>query len=886
MVNWARQSIRLLMHELKRGELTIVVLAIVLGVASVFSLAGFSQQINQALINESTSFIAADRVLQTSRALPKKTSENEEITPVNLNIKNIDKQSSALNINQAQQVLMSSIVFAGDMMQLVEIQAVSDHYPLRGELLVSYDNNFNKIQKANAPELGSVFIEEKLLSLLNVSLGDVLDIGDSQLVIKAIAQQIPDASFSVFTSGLKIIINIKDLEATNLVQPGSRLTYKYLFSGDIQAINQFESWLKPQINDSHYWYDIQSKQSPLANALNRAEKYLSLASLLGVVLAAVAVSVASRRYAQRHQSNVAVYKAMGASLTYIKKMYYLHWSLLSFISIGLGLLLGYLLAQVGLYAIQDYLPVHSTASPIIPKSLGDSVNAANVNLIRLGFYPLIMAVFTGLVCALAFAITPLKQLVATSPLAVIRGTNLNANEGSRLTKTLQFLPPILALFALLFIFSKDLILSFTLLIAGLIVSALLLFFGQLLMKFSRTVGTKAGASWHLAMANLQRRAKENSVQLVSFTIAIKLLLMIIVIKSALLTEWQEQLPENTPNLFLVNIAKEQVPKVEAFIEEQSIIASDFYAIVLGRLTAVNKDKIVKKASEEKNKKHSKQGSDRQDIGRELNLTWRKLLPKKNEIVQGEWWQNDTQTSSTALSKPQVSLEQSLAKRLSIKLGDTLTFQLGSEVITVPVTSIRKVNWQSMQPNFYMIFNPQVLANYPASYVASLYVPKDQKKLMQQFLSDYPTISLIDIDAMIRQLETVIDQVSKAVEFILILVVLAGCLVLVAQVQASMEEREREIAILRTLGAKGALLRNSVLFEFVALGAIAGFMASVAMELTVYLLQKNVFKMQTSFHFDFWLLGIVAGAVFVGFIGLASCWRLLNLSSVTLIRRTM
>ena len=355
--------------------------------------------------------------------------------------------------------------------------------------------------------------------------------------------------------------------------------------------------------------------------------------------------------------------------------------------------------------------------------------------------------------------------------------------------------------------------------------------------------------------------------------------MIIVIRSALLSEWQAQLPEQTPNLFLVNIAPNQVDNVERFIEQQNITASDTYAVIRGRLTAINSDKIAKKVSKEET-----DGSDngRKGVGRELNLTWREHLPTENSVIQGKWWKNDL----TDTNKPQVSIEQTLAKRLNINLGDNLTFQLGSEVITVPVTSIRGVNWQSMQPNFYMIFNPQVLADYPASYISSLYVPVDSKVQLQKFLNTYPTISVIDVDAMILQLRKVIEQVSKAVEFILVLVVFAGCLVLVAQVQASMEEREREIAILRTIGAKGALLRNSILLEFVALGAIAGLMASVAMELTVYLLQSHLFKMQTSLHFEYWLLGIVAGASFVGIVGLLSCWRLLTMSSVTLIRRTM
>jgi len=866
--NWAKQSLRLFMHELKRGELTIIALAIILGVASVFSLAGFSGQIKQALINESTSFIAADRILQSSRPL----SESPESS---ITVTNIAKQSERLNINQAQQVLMSSMAFAGDNMQLVELVAVSSAYPLRGELLISHEQQITTTHVANAPKAGTVYVEPKLLSLLDISIGDTIDIGNISLTISSIAAQVPDASFSVFTSGVKVILNLADLDKTGLIQPGSRVTYKYLFAGEANSIEALDDWVKPKINDAQRWYDIQSRQSPLANALNRAEKYLSLASLLGIILAAVAVAVASRRYAQKHESSVAVYKAMGASLAYVRKLYVFHWLCLSSLSIAIGLLIGFTLAQVGLFAIQDYLPTYASQS-LNAGSTNVSTSTGQFTLLTLGYFPLFMAVLTGSVCAIAFALTPLTQLIATSPLATLRGEHKSATSLPLLSRLTQALPPILALFFLLVLFSQSVMLSASLLLAGILVSALLLAIARVLVNLSRAVGTKSGAAWHLAMANLQRRAAANSIQLVSFTIAIKLLLMIIVIKSALLSEWQAQLPEKAPNLFLVNIANEHASDVEGFIQSNDLASSDLYAVIRGRLSAINDDKLTKKASKE-----SVDGQDngRQGIGRELNLTWRELIPNENSITEGQWWQPESTSA-------QVSVEESLANRLQIKLGDQLTFQLGSDTITVPVTSIRTVNWQSLQPNFYMIFSPLVLSDFPASYIASVYAPKDKKPALNQFLANYPTISLIDIDAMIEQLRKVIDQVSKAVEFILVLVVFAGCLVLVAQVQASMEEREREIAILRTIGAKGSLLRNSILYEFVALGAIAGLMASMAMELSVYLLQSYIFNMQTSFHFSFWLLGIFSGAAFVGIVGLLSCWRLLNLPSVTLIRRTM
>lgn len=301
-----------------------------------------------------------------------------------------------------------------------------------------------------------------------------------------------------------------------------------------------------------------------------------------------------------------------------------------------------------------------------------------------------------------------------------------------------------------------------------------------------------------------------------------------------------------------------------------------YPIIRGRLTAINDEKLLKKASKEQD---DKSDNGRQGIGRELNMTWQQQLPDENVVVDGQWF-------SSKDKKAEVSIESKLAERLNVVVGDELSFQIGSEKVRIPVTSIREVNWKSMQPNFYMIFSDGVLTDFPVTYIASMHVPSVSKQDFQQFLSVYPTISVIDVDAMISQLRTVIEQVSIAIEFILLLVVVAGSLVLVAQVQASMEERERELAILRTLGAKGSLLRNSTLLEFVVLGAISGLLASIAMEIAVFFIQLKVFEMATSFHGFYWFVGISVGALFVGSVGFMSCWRLLKLSSLTLIRRTL
>jgi len=842
---WFKQSLRLLHHEFRRGELTIIFLAIVLAVGTVFSLTGFTEQIKQAIMSNSTNTIAADRVFGASRNIPVEFLEKSE----------------ELSLNTASKILTDSMVFVGDNMLLSELDAVSDSYPLRGKFMGKTSLNTPAIS-IDTIKQGTAWVEESVLARLDVKIGGTVEVGVLPLTIAGVITEIPDRSYRMFVAGPAIFLNIEDMPKTELMQPGSRVYYQYLFAGEQDDIEKFEEWIKPKLNDTQRWYDAKSAQSRLSNVLDRSEKFLSLASMLGIVLAAVAVAVASRRYGQRHQPMVAVFKALGASKSHVQKLYMLHWGLLSLISICVGLLLGYLLMLVGVNAIESYL------------SLDES---------QLSLKPFFTAIVTGILCAVAFAIHPITELISTKPLDVIRGFSQNV-----LPKFgWHQLIPLLALFALLMLFSRDLMMSLSLLLGGILVSVILLLLGRLIMGAGRSAGTKAGKAWHLALANLKRRANENSVQLVSFTIAIQLLLLITVMKSSIIEEWQSQFPENTPNHYLLNITADEVAPLKALTEKLAIDNQGFYSIFLGRLSAINDEKTVKvdnkKNSDESDSDKADKNEDkpkgRKGAGRELSLTWQSQLPIENEIVEGQWWQENDTT-------PQVSMEKGMAERLAVKLGDKLTFTIGSDEFTVPVTSIRDVNWKSRQLNFIMIFNQAAIKNIKSTSISAWMIPDEKKKQVYRFLSDYPTISIMDFGSIMKQLMNMIEQVSIAIELILVLVILAGSLVLVAQVQASMEERERELAILRTLGAKGSLLRNSVLFEFIALGAVAGLMASIAMEIAVYFLQTQVFEMAASFHFSYWLVGMSAGAAFVGVMGMLSCWRLLNLSSVTLIRRTM
>jgi putative ABC transport system permease protein len=846
---WVKQSLRLLHHEFRRGDLTIIFLAIVLAVGTVFSLTGFSEQIKQAIITNSANTIAADRVLGSNRVIPTEY---------------LDK-SDSLSLNVASKILLDSMVFSGDNMLLSELDVVSEKYPLRGEFLVKTSLDQEIPSSVGAPKQGTAYVEESILSRLDVKIGGTIEVGVLPLTVAGVIVEIPDRSYRMFVAGPTIFFNIKDIEKTQLIKPGSRVYYQYMFAGERDDIEAFETWIKPQLNETQNWYDAKSAKNRLSKVLDSSEKFLSLASMLGIVLAAVAVAVASRRYGQRHQPMVAVFKALGASTSHVKKLYMLHWGLLSLISIIVGLIVGYMLMLAGVSAIESYL------------SLDES---------QLTFKPFITAVITGVLCAVAFAIHPITELISTKPLDVIRGFSKNELPRFGWHQVI----PLLALFALLMLFSRDLIMSLSLLLGGILVSGVLLLLGRLIMGAGRSAGAKAGKAWHLALANLKRRANENSVQLVSFTIAIQLLLLITVMKSSIIDEWQAQFPENTPNHYLLNIANEEVAPLKAFTEQLNLDNQGFYPVFRGRLSAINGEKTVR-IDEDDNKDSATTNADkakvedkekpkeRKGAGRELSLTWQEQLPLTNEVIEGQWWQIED-------TLPQVSMEKGMAERLDVKLGDELTFTIGTDEFTVPVTSIRDVNWKSRQLNFIMVFNEAAVIDIETTSISAWMISDQQKNEVYRFLSQYPTISIMDFGAIMKQLTSMIEQVSIAIELILVLVILAGSLVLVAQVQASMEERERELAILRTLGAKGSLLRNSVLFEFVALGAVAGLMASIAMEIAVFFLQTQVFEMSASFHFNYWLVGIAAGAGFVGIMGMLSCWRLLNMSSLTLIRRTM
>lgn len=835
---------RLFKHEAKRGELSIILFAIVLSVASVLSLSLFSERLQGALTERSAEFIAADRQLSSRQPIP-----SEWLA-----------RADSFSLATAQQISTRSMVFANDQLQLVDLRAVNEAYPLKGSVKVAPQAFATGAAVDRVPTGQNAWIDSRLLQVLNIAVGDDIEIGDSIFTVEAILAEIPDAGFSVFNTDPMVLISIEGLVAANVTGPGSRVNYKAYFTGESSDLDDYFAELKGELNrQTHRWLSVEDDESPIGESVARAEQFFLLASLLAIVLACVAIGVAAQRYAQRHFDPVAIMKTLGASTHTIRAVYLYQIIFIAVLGIVLGTVIGFMVQQAVVSAL---------------------AGTVDVSLQVWYWRPLAIAVFTGSVCALLFCLYPLLGLFAIPPLRVLRRDMASTLK----TRGGQYITAGVAIFGLMYAYSQNLKVSSILFVSGMILVALLLLATYGLIALGRVLGQGRMSAAQLAWARIKRRALDNSVQLISFALTLMLLLVVLVMRNDIVQQWRDQLPEGTANYFMINVTDAQKDALTAHFKAKNVMSDDLYPVTRGRFSQINDDILRSEVTKEEGDTRNER---RAGMGREANLTWGLTLQNSNEVVAGEWhdaW--SPETSDLPEGVYPISLEVQAAKRMGIKLGDILTFNIGSEIVKVGVTSIRQVNWQTMQPNFFFVLHPDAMARFTPTYITSFYLPPQRKSELTTLLKPFANVTLFDVDARIEQIRSIIEQVSAAIEFILVLVLIAGSLVLVAQVQASMDERMRELAILRTLGAKGGMIRRSVIYEFLIIGAVAGFMAALANEVSLYLLQRQVFQMGTSFHYEYWVLAPLTGALVVGMLGAWSCRQLLQLNTTTLLRKVL
>jgi putative ABC transport system permease protein len=725
------------------------------------------------------------------------------------------------------------------------VKAVDAAYPLRGELK-SADAPYQPEVTGGEPQPGEAWAEARVLVALNLKVGDSIDVGSTTLKLTRVLTYEPDRAGNFYSLTPRVMINMADLEATKVVQPGSRVSFRDLWRGTPQQLADYRKAIEPDLAANQKIDDARDGNQQIGGALGKAERYLNMASLVAVLLAGVAVALSAARFAVRRFDASALLRCLGLSRNEALVLFSLQLAMLGIAASVTGALLGWF-AQLGLfYLLENLLPA------AVPPG---------------GWLPALAGIGTGLVALAGFALPPLAALGRVPPLRVLRRDMLPIPASSWLV----YGAALLALGLIMWRLSLDLILTFALLGGGLVAAVVL--GGILLLALQSLRRLLAGASlpWRLGLGQLLRHPMAAAGQSLAFGLILLSMGLIALLRGELLDTWQNQLPKDAPNYFALNILPAERDNFAERISRLSTHSAPLYPMIPGRLMSINGEPVSKFVTKDSRGENATQ--------RDLNLTWAANLPEGNSITEGQWWNNEQAPTE---GTPGVSVETKLAKSLNMKLGDTLSFVIGGTTHEVKVTSLRDINWDTFQPNFFMIFQPGTLKDVPTTYLTSFYLAPGNDQQIVELSRAFPAVTILQVEALLEQLRSILDQVTLAVQYVLLFVLAAGLAVLFSGLQATLDERIRQGALLRALGANRALLIKARRIEFGLLGAVSGVLAALGCELVSFVLYRYAFNLEWQPHV--WLLVLpLIGAVLVGGAGVFGTRRALNASPLTVLR---
>jgi len=806
-------ALRLLARDWRAGELTLVAVAVVVAVASVTTVGFFADRVQQALTRQANQLLGADLVVSGDRPLDAAYAAEAETR----------------GLTVARMLRFPSMAGVEGSSVLAEVKVVTAGYPLRGDLRIA-DQLHGADRKAEGiPQPGTVWVDERLLSRLGVAVGDSIAIGNSRLPIAQVITQEPDSAIGFINAGPRVLLNDADVAATGLVQVGSRIRYRVLVSGEPREIAAYRAWITPQLGAGQRVESIEDARPEIRSALERAEKFLSLAALLSVVLAAVAIALAARRFLQRHLDACAIMRCLGASQRRLVTLY-----LTQFI------VLGTVASLAGCFA--GFVAQHALAL-----WLGTLVT---VELPEPGFSPALHGVVAGLALLIGFALPPLLALARVPTLRVLR-RDLGAPSGMG---WLGYALGLAVIAALIVWKAGDAKLG------GLVFAGFALAMGlagvvawAVIALVSRLGGS--GVSWRFGIANLRRRRLASVLQVVALGIGVMALLTLTIIRSELLDLWQRSLPPDAPNRFIVNIQPDQVPALQKFFAARGMAMPELHPMVRARLLSIN-DRPVAPTDYADDRA-------RRLVDREFNLSWATQMQRDNRVVAGAWWGAKPSRSD------QFSMEDGIARTLGIKVGDRLTFDAAGSSFSAEVTSLRKVDWDSFNVNFFVVSPPGLIERYPASYVSSFHLPPGNLELLNALVKQFPNLLLIDVAQVLTQVQTMITQVSRAVQFVFLFTLMAGLVVLYAAIASTQDERLYQATIMRTLGASRGQLARANLAEFAMIGVLAGLIAAAGANALGYVLASRVINVDYAFSLALWGIGIgcsLLGVMAAGHLG--------------------
>jgi len=828
----ARLAMRSLKRDLRAADVRALFVALMLAVAASTMIAFFLDRLERGLERQASQMLGGDVVL-------------EQRDPFDEDLRT-ELENAGFTLSD--QVDLVSMISRGDRFQPASLKAVDDIYPHYGSSRVDLGEGAEQV--ASGPSPGEAWADPRLAQLIDIEIGDRVQVGQTELTISGIIEREADQSGGFGSFNPRLMLNTADLEATGLVQEGSRVEFEILAAGSPQALANVQGLLNELRREGVEVSDVRVDRPQLGTALERAESYLGIAGLAAVLLAGVAVAMSTRRYVERHLDTAALLRCFGASQRQLVVIFSLQLLGLALVASLVGALLGLAGQAILLWLLAGFLPMTLPPPGIMPLGLG---------------------VLTALAVLVGFAGPTLLRIKRVSALKVLR-------------RELDPLPPSawlvvsvasLVFGGLLWLYSGSLPLAAALLVGGAALLGVLWGISALLLNgVLRGVQSLSGKGpWSQALRlggrQLARRRQAGLGQLMAFSVTFFAMAMIVLVRGDLLNTWQDQLPDDTPNYFAINIQPSERQDFEDAIGPSAEAQSALYPMVRGRVVAIN-DQDPREAV------HPDARGDN-SLRRELNLTWQAELPEGNEIVAGEWFTNEegdepqqdwmSEVDATAQAAPvPISMEDGLAERLGLTLGDRMTFAVGSDEITTEITSLRSLNWDTFRPNFFVIFPPEVLESFGHSYITAFFLPEEEQSLVNQLVRDFPGVSLLNVEAILGQVRDVLAQVTRAVELVLILVLLAGVSVLYAALTASRPVRAHESGLLRVFGAGETMISRIQGAEFALLGFASGLLGAALAELATAVLYLYLLDLAPRVHPELWLALPIGGALLIGVIG--------------------
>ncbi len=825
MTGILRHGLRFLRRESLQAEMRLVFLALALTIAAMATVGLLTNRIAKTLVQQSNELLGADLVIASSRPIPQSWLK--------------EAGDRAIRTSLFQE--FPSVLISTDDTALVEVKAVTEGYPLRGRLRLNKGQGTYTSQQ-NPPASGTIWAEKGLLRKLALQPGDTITLGKATFTIDAVIEQEPDRGGSLFSLAPRVMLNLADMAATGLIGEGSRVRHQLLLAGTEQTMQAYRAWLQPRLGSHYQIQSVRDSRPEVRASLERAERFLALSLIVTIMLACLAIWVAMQNWVQKRLIHTAVLRTIGLTRLQITALYLSQLSILSILASALALLAAYGLQSLLASLLQQYM---SSTLPPAEHS------------------PALWSSLLGFLLVLAFSLPAYWRLVSVSPMRVLRSV---PDELQPVVWPLIF--GLVALCLILYGITRDLQLMAIILAALAAALLLLLLLAAGLLLILHHLSRRLSETMKFGIQALIRHRRETLMAISVFGLSFIFITLLTLIRTDLLDQWRNRLPADTPNIFLINIQPPEIQQVQRWLSDNGLKNIQFFPMIRGRLIKINNRTVT---GNDYNTARAKRM-----LRREFNLSWDDTLPAHNNLSAGQWWQaGDPQ--------PQWSVESGIAEVLGIQTGDTITYDVAGRQVTGRITSLREVSWDSFKVNFFVIGTRRMLADMPTQYISSFYLPVANNHLMDRLVQQYPSVTILDVEALMSRVRTVINRVSYAAEAAFLFTLAAAVLLVTAMVMSTRRLRQHENALMRAMGATRHLISRAQTIEFLLIGACSGLTAVILANIIAWWVSVELLDIGFRLNIPLALIVIMAGMLLVMLTGWAILRQQHHQTPATLLR---